>query len=1199
MLFVPDKSGGSKVPSGFSSGGSNLNSAARPFVPGQFQSPTKRTLSIVDPETGEEIKPPTNTTPPRHNNNNNNPNTMPILPQGVGQYRPPPPHMYPAGPNYYYPMMIPQYTTKPVPYPNAPPPHHILPNQTPKIFPEFTPANAVVAPTTTTATTTPPAHTPLTITTPTPTPKTSSILISEAPVDNKKTPSTSTSPQQPKESTSSTNVETTATTSSNSSDIAFSVPNSDVSPVTTSTTSGSSTTTNKEEEVNGSRPTKMNPFSIETSSIDTNNTSASSSNNNELKEIKISSSDSVTDFNKKIYDRDFLLQFKEHFVEKPENLPSLNELLISESSGGGSGTPRSQNRNPRNTSGGSGAPRSQAPPGFNSRGSGGGRGMSSPSGGRRVGGSKSKMTKSFSTEQLSGSNILEPTAGRWEPPSAKFKRDASEDQIILSKVKGYLNKITEAKFEVLSNKIIFIALETIELLEGAIKLVFDKAVTEPKFCTMYAELCRKLSEKSPVFERDGKPVNFKRLLLNRCQEEFEGSFTKTPKKSTPPEEELTPDDKLKIEEEEFLQKKRMLGNITFIGELYKLNMLTEKIMHECITRLLGDIKNPSHEDMEALCKLMTTIGQKLDHSKAKDYMDKYFARMKELSRNKQLPSRIRFMLQDVIALRQNKWLSKKDPTSSSSSASTSTTTGSTSNTSNVEIPRSKEILSRNTHGSRPTSNTDKGGNKGVQLSSSPDWETVGGNKPTKGRGGMSSRGTTSTFEEDDEPKSMRQSSNLGGPVTLGPQGGLAGFKGGAKGWNQQSTSASTATSTSSGSDKKSGTFSSKGGYSESSSTSSKKTESTYKKLENVSTLSIDELHTKSEEILEELFSSGEIKEAVTCVKELSSPSFMSEFVSKAIGIALEKKESDRETVTKLFFSLLEEEVISSSQFTKGFDSVTEILEDLVIDIPKVYTYYASLVGLAIVDDCLPLNFIDKLLDIHLSSNNYSKASRVLADIIRSMAHASSYSKVRELIKESKFDITKVLAPEKRNNEDSLISYLESEKLTGLNPSLTYGKTIEKMITDKSSSGSILDYIHEHVPEGERSDVNFCREIVKHILKLVVSNVKQQQDIVNQYSELLSRLLIDTSLQQQCLLEVNDLVDSKSMSKENALSLLKSLRESNVVKNKALLKWKEEFGNKDLVKSASDLITTNDQEEEEQDEDQEEEDYEEQDYNSDE
>lgn len=87
------------------------------------------------------------------------------------------------------------------------------------------------------------------------------------------------------------------------------------------------------------------------------------------------------------------------------------------------------------------------------------------------------------------------------------------------------------------------------------------------------------------------------------------------------------------------------ADIVFIGELYKEHMLTDKIMHECVfRRLLGDIKNPVEADLEALCKLMNTIGKVLDVPKAKGYMDAYFKRMKNLTQNPNIPSRIRFLL---------------------------------------------------------------------------------------------------------------------------------------------------------------------------------------------------------------------------------------------------------------------------------------------------------------------------------------------------------------------------------------------------------------------------------------------------------------------------------------------------------------------------------------------------------------------------
>ena len=61
-------------------------------------------------------------------------------------------------------------------------------------------------------------------------------------------------------------------------------------------------------------------------------------------------------------------------------------------------------------------------------------------------------------------------------------------------------------------------------------------------------------------------------------------------------------------------KRRMLSNINFIGELFKGNMLTASIMHYCITTLLdqGNIDNPDEEKIELLCKLMMSVGEKLD-----------------------------------------------------------------------------------------------------------------------------------------------------------------------------------------------------------------------------------------------------------------------------------------------------------------------------------------------------------------------------------------------------------------------------------------------------------------------------------------------------------------------------------------------------------------------------------------------------------
>ena len=40
-------------------------------------------------------------------------------------------------------------------------------------------------------------------------------------------------------------------------------------------------------------------------------------------------------------------------------------------------------------------------------------------------------------------------------------------------------------------------------------------------------------------------------------------------------------------------------------------------------------------------------------------MDQYFERLDKATRNEQLPVRIRFMIQDIVDMRRNKWLPRR------------------------------------------------------------------------------------------------------------------------------------------------------------------------------------------------------------------------------------------------------------------------------------------------------------------------------------------------------------------------------------------------------------------------------------------------------------------------------------------------------------------------------------------------------------
>ncbi|KAK9875785.1 hypothetical protein WA026_009576 [Henosepilachna vigintioctopunctata] len=164
---------------------------------------------------------------------------------------------------------------------------------------------------------------------------------------------------------------------------------------------------------------------------------------------------------------------------------------------------------------------------------------------------------------------------------------------------------------------------------------------------MYAQLCKRLDQEAPNFEQPGKPSTFRTLLLNKCRVEFENRNAAFERFVSGTDDD---DDRRSI------AKSKMLGNIKFMGELGKLDILQESILHRCIQQLLTRRSEDPFEDLECLSQIMRTCGRILDTNKGRGLMDQYFERMQVLVDNADLQPRIRFMLKDVIDLRSDGWV---------------------------------------------------------------------------------------------------------------------------------------------------------------------------------------------------------------------------------------------------------------------------------------------------------------------------------------------------------------------------------------------------------------------------------------------------------------------------------------------------------------------------------------------------------------
>eukprot|EP01114_Cavostelium_apophysatum_P024383 TRINITY_DN952_c0_g1_i5.p1 TRINITY_DN952_c0_g1~~TRINITY_DN952_c0_g1_i5.p1 ORF type:complete len:569 (+),score=150.18 TRINITY_DN952_c0_g1_i5:161-1867(+) len=268
---------------------------------------------------------------------------------------------------------------------------------------------------------------------------------------------------------------------------------------------------------------------------------------------------------------------------------------------------------------------------------------------RRPPGAQSGMPMTNKSTEL-GRRAENPWA-----PRPSFLKD-EKDQV-LRDIKGVLNKITPEKFTKLSTKIqdLFGQVTDDQIFAESISLVFAKAVSEPNFSKLYAELCVKLSDVA-VKVPDGK-LAFRRALLNRCQEEFERASRKVEDLPEDPEERALAKEK---------DRKNKLGNVKFIGELFKMTLLAERIIHGCIKILFNTIykykddKETVEMNSELLCKLVATTGKRMDNPEAKSYMDTYFSHIQKLSQAPTISSRIRFMFQNLIELRENNWIPRRE-----------------------------------------------------------------------------------------------------------------------------------------------------------------------------------------------------------------------------------------------------------------------------------------------------------------------------------------------------------------------------------------------------------------------------------------------------------------------------------------------------------------------------------------------------------
>ncbi|GMG43698.1 unnamed protein product [Ambrosiozyma monospora] len=282
---------------------------------------------------------------------------------------------------------------------------------------------------------------------------------------------------------------------------------------------------------------------------------------------------------------------------------------------------------------------------------------------------------------------LVKSATRWVPASRKQEKKEIkyapdgvtviyDEEALSAKIKSLLNKLTLEKFDEITDELVALANQSKwetegESLKTVIELTFAKACDEQFWSSMYAKFCLKLCkvidteirvksvEAQLQSQQDPSKISssiVRRLLLTRCQFEYEKGWSD----NLPTNEDGSPLEPEMMSDEYYVMaaaKRRGLGLVRFIGELFAVQLLGSNIIRNCIYKTLENAENPSEDVLETAIQLLNTTGPILD-SRDSSLLDPPMNRLQTIVDKCKISSRLKFKLMDLLDLRRSGWKAK-------------------------------------------------------------------------------------------------------------------------------------------------------------------------------------------------------------------------------------------------------------------------------------------------------------------------------------------------------------------------------------------------------------------------------------------------------------------------------------------------------------------------------------------------------------
>jgi hypothetical protein len=258
---------------------------------------------------------------------------------------------------------------------------------------------------------------------------------------------------------------------------------------------------------------------------------------------------------------------------------------------------------------------------------------------------------------------LKQSATAWQK-----KKYLTREEQITNEVRALLNITTPENKETIISKLVEVQLQTARELEVLINVIFHRVTNDVYYLETYVDMVRILSQTYPEFppeEENHPPSDFRRMLVNLCQNKFEDLLACTDLL-------VEKDPAMGLEEYEELvirEKGCAMATMKFIGHLYLGGLIVTAVIRQVLIHLLkGTEENPDSPPalhVEYALELIRVTGYELDNSeKDKAQLQIFLARLDVIKTTKRadgkpgLSKRLQYLIQDLIDLRWSRWATK-------------------------------------------------------------------------------------------------------------------------------------------------------------------------------------------------------------------------------------------------------------------------------------------------------------------------------------------------------------------------------------------------------------------------------------------------------------------------------------------------------------------------------------------------------------